>query len=96
MRILLKLVAAPILLILTMFAAIIKFLLTICSFLLTILSVITTIVAIGLFFTSTPLGGIVFLILAFLLSPYGLQAMASSLIGMLYEGKNALGKFLLN
>ena len=30
------------------------------------------------FFTPTPIGGIVFLFLAFLLSPYGLQAAAGS------------------
>ncbi|HJI06877.1 MAG TPA: CD1845 family protein [Faecalibacterium prausnitzii] len=46
------------------------------------------------FFTPTPIGGIVFLFLAFLLSPYGLQAAAGSLLWALDGGKSALYRFL--
>ncbi|MGV9130113.1 CD1845 family protein [Clostridioides difficile] len=46
------------------------------------------------FFTPTPIGGIVFLFLAFLLSPYGLQAAAGSLLWVLDGGKSALYRFL--
>ena len=42
----------------------------------------------------TPIGGIVFLFLAFLLSPYGLQAAAGSLLWALDGGKSALYRFL--
>ncbi|MCO7109815.1 CD1845 family protein [Gemmiger formicilis] len=45
-------------------------------------------------FTPTPIGGIVFLFLAFLLSPYGLQAAAGSLLWALDGGKSALYRFL--
>jgi len=48
----------------------------------------------ALFFTPTPIGGIVFLFLAFLLSPYGLQAAAGSLLWALDGGKSALYRFL--
>ena len=46
------------------------------------------------FFTPTPIGGIVFLFLAFLLSPYGLQAAAGSLLWALGGGKSALYRCL--
>ena len=44
----------------------------------------------GLFFTPTPHGGFIFLFLAFLLSPYGLQAVA----GLLIEAVDGLGSSL--
>ena len=51
-------------------------------------------ICVALFFTPTPIGGIVFLFLAFLLSPYGLQAAAGSLLWALDGGKSALYRFL--
>ena len=53
-----------------------------------------TMLGVALFFTPTPIGGIVFLFLAFLLSPYGLQAAAGSLLWALDGGKSALYRFL--
>ena len=96
MRLLLKLFAAPVMLALMLLAAMMMFLFDICSFLLTAASVITALLGIGLFFTPTPHGGFIFLFLAFLLSPYGLQAVA----GLLIEAGDGLGsslrKFLLS
>ena len=66
----------------------------ICAVLLTIASVILAVLGVALFFTPTPIGGIVFLFLAFLLSPYGLQAAAGSLLWALDGGKSALYRFL--
>ena len=57
-------------------------------------SVILAVLGVALFFTPTPIGGIVFLFLAFLLSPYGLQAAAGSLLWALDGGKSALYRFL--
>ena len=57
MRLLLKLFAAPVMLVLTILAAMLMFLFDICSFLLTVASVITALLGIGLFFTPTPHGG---------------------------------------
>ena len=74
MKILLKILVAPFALALSLLAALLVFLLDICAFLLTIASVILAVLGVALFFTPTPIGGIVFLFLAFLLSPYGLQA----------------------
>ena len=59
-----------------------------------IASVILAVLGVALFFTPTPIGGIVFLFLAFLLSPYGLQAAAGSLLWVLDGGKSALYRFL--
>lgn len=51
MRLLLKLFASPAMLVLTILAAMLMFLLDICSFLLTVASAITALLGIGLFFT---------------------------------------------
>ena len=93
MKILLKILVAPFALALSLLTALLVFLLDICAFLLTIASVILAVLGIVLFFTPTPIGGIVFLFLAFLLSPYGLQA-AGSLLWALDGGKSALYQFL--
>ena len=82
------------LLALSLLAALLVFLFDICAVLLTIASVILTVLGVALFFTPTPIGGIVFLFLAFLLSPYGLQAAAGSLLWALDGGKSALYRFL--
>ena len=88
MKILLKILVAPFALALSLLAALLVFLFDICAFLLTIASVILAVLGIALFFTPTPIGGIVFLFLAFLLSPYGLQAAAGSLLWALDGGKS--------
>ena len=94
MKILMKILVAPFALALSLLTALLVFLFDICAFLLTIVSVILAVLGITLFFTPTPIGGIVFLFLAFLLSPYGLQAAADSLLWTLDGGKSALYRFL--
>ena len=66
MKILLKILVAPFALALSLLAALLVFLFDICAVLLTIASVILTVLGVALFFTPTPIGGIVFLFLAFL------------------------------
>ena len=78
MKILLKILVAPFALVLSLLTALLVFLFDICAVLLTIASVILAVLGVALFFTPTPIGGIVFLFLAFLLSPYGLQAECGS------------------
>ena len=94
MKILLKILVAPFALALSLLAALLVFLFDICAVLLTIASVILAVLGVALFFTPTPIGGIVFLFLAFLLSPYGLQAAAGSLLWALDGGKSAVYRFL--
>ena len=66
MKILLKILVAPFALALSLLAALLVFLFDICAVLLTIASVILAVLGVALFFTPTPIGGIVFLFLAFL------------------------------
>ena len=60
---------APFALALSLLVALLVFLFDICAVLLTIASMILTVLGVALFFTPTPIGGIVFLFLVFLLSP---------------------------
>ena len=62
MKILLKILVAPFALALSLLTALLVFLFDICAFLLTIASVILAVLGITLFFTPTPIGGIVFLL----------------------------------
>lgn len=94
LKMLCKVLMVPFVLSLILFTAMMKFLFSIGSFLLTAASVVLVVLGISLFFTPTPLGGVVFLFLAFLLSPFGLQAVADFLIEVLDGGKNALCRFL--
>ena len=64
MKILLKILVAPFALALSLLAALLVFLFEICAVLLTIASVILAVLGVALFFTPTPIGGIVFLFLA--------------------------------
>lgn len=83
MRLILKLIAAPLILFLTVLVAVLLFLFSLSSlssFLLTAASVIMALLGVGLFFISSPVGGVIYLGIAFLLSPYGLQAVAGAFI----------------
>ena len=59
MKILLKILVAPFALALSLLAALLVFLFDICAVLLTIASVILVVLGVALFFTPTPIGGIV-------------------------------------
>ena len=80
MRLILKLIAAPFIVLLTVLGAVLLFLFSVSSFLLTAASVIMALLGVGLFFISYPVGGVVYLGIAFLLSPFGLQAVAGAVI----------------
>ena len=66
MRLILKLIAAPFVVLLAVLVAVLLFLF---SFLLTAASVIMALLGVGLFFISYPVGGVIYLVIAFLLSP---------------------------
>ncbi|MFQ9051794.1 MAG: CD1845 family protein [Oscillospiraceae bacterium] len=80
MRLILKLIAAPLILLLTVLVAVLLFLFS---------CVLLPpdgglghhgLLGVGLFFISYPVGGVIYLGIAFLLSPYGLQAVAGAVI----------------
>ena len=81
MRLILKLIATPFIVLLTILVAVLLFLFSVSSFLLTAASVIMALLGVGLFFISYPVGGVIYLGIAFLLSPCGLQAVAGAYYG---------------
>ena len=94
MRLILKLITAPLILFLTVLVAVLLFLFSLSSFFLTAASVIMALLGVGLFFISYPVGGGVYLGIAFLLSPYGLQAVAGVVITGLDSLNLSLRQFI--
>ena len=94
MRLLLKLIASPFVVLLTVLVAVLLFLFSLSSFLLTVASVIMALLGVGLFFISYPVGGVIYLGIAFLLSPYGLQAMTGVVITGLDSLNLSLRQFI--
>ena len=94
MRLILKLITAPLILFLTVLVAVLLFLFSLSSFLLTAASVIMALLGVGLFFISYPVGGVIYLVIAFLLSPYGLQAVTGVVITGLDSLNLSLRQFI--
>ena len=95
MRLIFKIFALPFLLVLSLLAAVLMFLYDVAGWFLSLASGILAVIAVGLFVLQhQPVGGVAFLILAFLLSPYGLPAIAEFLIGLLDELNYSLRRFI--
>lgn len=87
--IILKILAAPFVVALTLLVAIVSFLYCVASALCHI-----TLLALVLFIGGQTLGGVVFLVLAFLVSPFGIPAIADWLMDRLYSLKCSLQDFI--
>lgn len=74
--IVLKILAAPFVVVLTVLAAVVSFLFCMATAVFVVACVVLTLLAVALFISGQTLGGIVFLVLAFLISPYGIPAIA--------------------
>ncbi len=95
MRLIFKIFALPFLLVLSLLAAALMFLFDVAGWFLSLASGILAVIAVGLFVLQhQPIGGVAFLVLAFLLSPYGLPAIAEFLIGLLDELNYSLRRFI--
>ena len=95
MRLIFKIFALPFLLVLSLLAAVLMFLYDVAGWFLSLASGILAVIAMGLFVLQhQPVGGVAFLVLAFLLSPYGLPAVAEFLIGLLDELNYSLRRFI--
>ena len=79
---------------LTVLVAVLLFLFSLSSFLLTVASVIMALLGVGLFFISYPVGGVIYLGIAFLLSPYGFQAVTGVVITGLDSLNLSLRQFI--
>ena len=93
-----KIIAAPIVLVLTPVIALLRFLFCYAELLLNIASVILVGLAIISFFSShtRSINGLFILILAFLISPFGLPRIADWLIEKLADLNDALKNFIKN
>lgn len=92
--IVLKILAAPFVVALTLLVAIVSFLYCVASALCHIGCVVLTLLALVLFIGGQTLGGVVFLVMAFLISPFGIPAIADWLMDRLYSLKYSLQDFI--
>ena len=89
-----KLLAAPFALIFTVVSAFLTFLLAASEIFFSIASGLVFLGAIILFITGESLGGAAFLVVAFLVSPYGIHALAGKLVELLDNAGEALWVFI--
>jgi len=94
MRIILKILAAPFVVVLTVSWALLIFVFCWAETLLQYVSGIAGLIALVLFIMGQTTGGIVFAVIAFLISPVGLPAIAKWLIDRLDDMNDALKNFI--
>ncbi|MCL1884646.1 MAG: CD1845 family protein [Defluviitaleaceae bacterium] len=94
-KLILKLVAMPFALVLTLVAAVFNFLLSVSAIFFGIASTLVFLGAVILFITGEPIGGAAFLAVAFLVSPFGIPALAGWLVGLLDSAGGALRGFIV-
>lgn len=92
--IVLKILAAPFVVVLTILAAVVSFLFCVAGAVCVVGCVVLTLLAVVLFIGGQTVGGIVFLVLAFLVSPFGVPAIAEWLVDKLHSAKFALRDFI--
>ena len=94
MRIILKILAAPFVVLLTISWAVLVFIFCWAETILEIASGISGLLALVLFITGQTTGGIVFGVIAFLICPLGIPAIAKWLIDKLDDMNDALKDFI--
>ena len=94
MRILLKILFAPVMLALILFVNFFAFLLTVSSVFFGIAGTVFAIMAAILFFAVNRTNGIIVLIFAFLISPFGLPMLTAWLLGKVQQLRYALQDWL--
>ncbi len=92
--IVLKILAAPVVAALTVLAAVVSFLFCVAGAVCVVGCVVLTLLAVVLFIGGQTLGGAVFLVLAFLVSPYGIPAIADWLVARLHSLNYTLRDFI--
>ena len=96
LRLILKLFAAPFALALTIAATLFSFMLSMSDKKFCVVSGLAFLVSVGLFITGQPIGGVAFLVIAFLVSPAGFPAFAGWLVKGLDGVGGALRAFMLS
>ena len=92
--IVLKILAAPFAVVLTILAAVVSFLFCVAGAVCVVGCIVLTLLSLILFIGGQTVGGIVFLVLAFLVSPFGVPAIAEWLVDKLHSAKFALRDFI--
>lgn len=95
MRLIGKLLALPFMLVTGILYLVCKFLVVLSGAVLGILSGIIFLAALVLFFVAGFLPGLAWLMIAFLISPYGLPLAAAWLVGIIWRGKQCLKGFYI-
>ena len=94
MRLIFKLLAFPFVLVTGLLYLVCKFLVIASGAVLGILSGIVCLASLVLFFTAGMWAGLAWLVIAFLISPYGLPMAAAWLVGMIGGANHALRDFV--
>ena len=94
MRLIFKLLAFPFVLVTGLLYLVCKFLVIASGAVLGILSGIVFLASLVLFFTAGMWAGLAWLVIAFLISPYGLPIAAAWLVGMIGGANHALRDFV--
>ena len=96
MRLLLKLLSLPLLVVTGILYVFCKFLVLASGAVLGALSGIVFLIAIGIFFAAGLWGGLAWLLIAFLISPYGLPLLAAWIVGLLGGAYYSLREFVIS
>ena len=96
MRLILKLFALPIMLFLTVAVGVLMLLLNVAAWLLGLASGVMGIVGVALIFKGQLVGAVLYLVIAFLISPYGLPTAAAWLLARVQFVNYSLRSFLMS
>ena len=96
MRLILKLHAAPLALALTVITAFFSFVLSVSGIIFGVAAVLVFVASVILFASGETFGGCLYLAIAFLVSPFGLPALAGCIVRMLGNLGGALKGFIFS
>ena len=91
-----KLFAIPFAIAFTVTAAFLTFVLSVSTVFFSIASGLVFIGSLLLFISGEPVGGIAYMVVAFLVSPFGIYALAGLLVGLIDDAGSALRRFVVN
>lgn len=94
MKIVLKLLAAPVVMILTVFVWLCAVLLHISAFIFGLAGTVVGLLGLAVLITYSVQNGIILLVIAFLISPLGLPMLAVRVLGLLQDANYALRDFI--
>ena len=94
MKLLLKILAAPVIVVLTVFAWVCVLILHISALILGLAGTVVALLGLAVLITYSVKNGIILLAIAFLLSPFGLPMLAVRVLGLLQDVNYALRDFI--